>query len=87
MKLYEQADRTGDKVTYSWMLDAPYKMRKELLSEGWKWIKGVGCRGSFVTNELITALDTARKYKLGAPESNGTHTAVKAQMSDFTEFG
>jgi hypothetical protein len=83
MKLYEQADKTGDNVTYSWLLEAPYKMRKEL--DAWKWIKGVGGRGCFVTRNLLAVLLTSRKYKLGKPVSNGTHDVHKVDLSEFKE--
>ncbi len=82
MKLYEQADKTGDKVTYSWLLEAPYNMRGRLVD--WKWVKGVGGKGCYVTNNLLLAIVTARRFGLGKPISNGTHGSVKAEMSSFS---
>ena len=71
MRLFEQADKTGEKVTYSWLLEAPYRMRNDL--PAWTWIKGVGGKGCFVTRNLLAVIITSRKYKLGKPVSNGTH--------------
>ena len=81
MKLYEQADKTGGETRYSWLLDAPYRMKKALEPLGWKWVKGrPGC---FTHTCLLAVIITARQYKLGKPESNGTHKAVKVEMEDW----
>lgn len=77
MRMTEQADVTGTKVTYSWLLDAPYAMRKQL--DGWKWIKGAGCKGCYVTNDSDLALKTASRFKLSI-KSNGTHEVHDVPM-------
>lgn len=86
MTIYEQADRpTSDRVLYSWMLSRAYGTRREMERWGWKWIRGAGCRGVFVTNDPA-ALRTAREaLRLGDPVTNGTHAAVGAPM--FCEGG
>lgn len=77
MQMHEQADVTGTNVTYSWLLDAPYAVRNDL--HGWKWLKGAGCKGCYVTNDSEIALRTAVKFKLNI-KSNGTHEVHAVPM-------
>jgi len=90
MTIYEQADRgcvcrreeCTSRFTYSWMLSRAYATRGEMERWGWKWIKGAGCRGVFVTNDPA-AVDRARGVlRLDAPLTNGTHAAIGAPMHD-----
>ncbi len=80
MKIYEQVDKTGDLFSYSWIFDAPYKMRKEL--HEWTWIRGRP--GSFVTNNYALAQTTAGMYKLKI-DSNGTHAVHNMPMYSSPE--
>lgn len=68
IRLYEQADRTGDNITYSWILDAGKQFAKCLVD--WKWVRGKP--GCFVTNDKKLAQDTARLFELDVI-SNGSH--------------
>ncbi len=81
LRMLEQADtsiRTGEPI-YSWILEAPYASRGRLMT-GWKWVKGAGCSGCFVTNEASLAL--AQSTRLGLPiESNGTHAVHNVPLS------
>jgi hypothetical protein len=77
MRIQEQVDRTGDNLTYSWLLEAPYTMRNKL--SGWKWLKGHGCKGCYVTNDKELAIHTAGQYKCRII-SNGTHQRSGAPM-------
>lgn len=69
MKIYEQKD--GNK--YSWLLQAPYSMRKDFTPHGWKWIRGAGCKGCYVTNDYALAKQTQQMFRIPPFESNGTH--------------
>jgi hypothetical protein len=77
MRMTEQADKTGEKITYSWLLEALYAQRKQLL--GWKWIRGAGCKGCYVTNDSALALRTAKRWGLNIG-SNSTHEVHKVPM-------
>lgn len=90
MTIYEQVDlRCGCRrlecttpYRYSWMLSRGYNTRTEMARWGWKWIKGSGCRGVFVTNDPA-AVDRARAVlRLDAPVSNGSHERMEAPMHD-----
>lgn len=52
MKIYEQVDRTGDILRYTWILS------------GWKWLKGYGCKGCYVTSTKEEAEKIMRIYNL-----------------------
>lgn len=68
MRLLEQADRTGDEFTYSWLLDG--LSGRAGLPTQWKWVRGrPGC---WVTNDWHAALSLARNAGLEIL-SNGTH--------------
>jgi hypothetical protein len=67
MRLYEQADRTGNHITYSWILDAGKQYAKCL--GDWRWVRGKP--GCFVTSDKQLAQDTARQFNL-AVMSNGS---------------
>lgn len=73
MKIYEQADKTGDRITFSWILDGVAKRAAKRLGPAWKWTRGPGRgRGVFVTNDPEAA--AAAQHAHGCPlESNGTH--------------
>ena len=73
MRLYEQADRTGNYITYSWIFDAGKQYAKYLVN--WKWVRGKP--GCFVTNDKQVAQDTARLFNL-AIQSNGSHAVHHA---------
>ncbi len=73
VRFFEQADRTGDKITYSWIIDAPKRAARHL--PGWKWVHGRP--GSFVTNDQRLAAETAARHGL-TPQSNGTHDVHNA---------
>jgi hypothetical protein len=76
MRMYEQADRGApNSYVYSWILEAPYSMRKKLV--GWRWTKGYGCRGSFVTKDINVAKETAIGYGL-IITTNSTHSVIGA---------
>jgi hypothetical protein len=80
-RIYEQADKTGEKVTYSWIWDAPYNYKNTAESYGWKWIKGrPGC---YVTNNRDAAIRTASDYGISII-SNGTHAVHNVKMSHET---
>lgn len=71
MNVWEQVDRTGAYVSYSWMADVGFRAGKTLLEPlGWRWVRGEP--GSWVTDDRTTA---ARLLgALGKPaKSNGTH--------------
>jgi hypothetical protein len=59
MKLYEQVDKASDNAI--WILYASYKLRKELEAKGWEWLQ---CGRCYVTNNLLTAIFTSRRFKL-----------------------
>lgn len=76
MRMWEQVDSVVYALhRYSWIFDAPYRMRKQL--PGWKWVQGAGCRGSYVTNDRNLANQTAERFGIKI-ESNGTHNAIMA---------
>lgn len=76
IRLCEQADTAKEGFCYSWMLDGiPYTQRNQL--PDWKWIKGVGSRGCFVTNNETTAQNIISKFSL-VVTSNGSHAALGA---------
>ena len=81
IRMYEQADTGKNGFIYSWILDAPYSIRKGL--PDWKWVRG-DPTGSYVTNERQLAIDTARKLNIKI-ESNGTHSVNKAPLALFEE--
>lgn len=80
MKIYEQADPGRDGPIYSWMISRAYATRREMERWGWKWIRGVGCRGVFVTNSPAAVRLAQETLRLDAPTSNGTHAAADAAM-------
>lgn len=80
-KIYEQCDRTGDRLRYSWLYSAGYGRRGELQPLGWRWVRGVGCRGTWVTNDPAPV---RQLLAAGAKvETNGTHAAHGAPLFDF----
>jgi len=80
MRICEQVDKTGEKLTYSWLLDGAYVYRKHL--KAWKWVPGLRCAGCFVTNDENLAKETANKFKLNVI-SNGTHNCHNAPSKLF----
>lgn len=79
--MYEQADTGKDGFIYSWILEAPYKARKQL--DGWKWVRGKP--GCYVTNSNQLANATADRLHLKIV-SNGTHKAINAPMFGSCEY-
>jgi len=75
VRFFEQADRTGSNVIYSWIIDAPKRAARHL--PGWKWVHGRP--GSFVTNDQRLAAETAARLGL-TPQSNGTHAVHNAAL-------
>ena len=73
VRFFEQADRTGDNVTYSWIIDAPKRAARHL--PGWKWVHGRP--GSFVTNDQRLAAETSARLCYNFV-SNGTHAVCNA---------
>ena len=77
IRIAEQADMpTADgRPVYSWILDGitGHKSNQRRMADaGWKWIRGVGCRGVYATNDLDAAKQAANRA--GATVvSNGTH--------------
>lgn len=80
MTIYEQADAGRERPIYCWMLSRGYGTRREMERWGWKWIKGAGCRGVFVTNDPAAVRIAREVLQLAAPVSNGTHAAIGAPM-------
>lgn len=76
LRLSEQVDKTGRKLTYSWMLDAP---RHFTLDQDWHYIPGYRCRGCHVTNSLKAARAVAARFHLTVV-SNGTHAVHRAPL-------
>jgi hypothetical protein len=81
MRIIEQADRTGDRTTYTWMLARSYQTRSEMERWGWKWLPGHRCRGTFVTNDIAAVFRAVSVLRLPAPESNGSHARLGVPMS------
>jgi hypothetical protein len=86
MTIYEQADRTGETVRYSWMVSRGYATRGEMDRLGWKWISGRP-RGCFVTNDPVAVSAFRRAMAALTAEqtapsivSNGTHDRANAPM-------
>lgn len=82
MKLYEQVDRNGDgkQSIYSWMLEGiGWNARRQMTLNGWKWIRGIGCRGCYTTQDAATAALAASRLNLTIA-SNGTHKTLGAKM-------
>lgn len=79
LRMYEQVDRTGDNLTYSWIFDAPYRRWKKVMDKlpAWKWVRGAGCPGSFVTTEKKAALEMSSTNFVDI-RSNGSHDSHKA---------
>ncbi len=75
LQMFEQADTGRNGFIYSWILDAPYAMRSRL--SGWKWLRGAGCRGCYVTNDEQLASNTAKLAKL-VIRTNNTHATFGA---------
>jgi hypothetical protein len=80
VRIYEQADlhSTGEPI-YSWILEAPYRLRTWLKTFGWKWTSGPE-GGCYTSNSPTTALSFASRLglKIG---SNGTHEVHGVPMS------
>jgi hypothetical protein len=74
MRLFEQAD-LGDDFTYSWILEAPYKLRSQL--EQWEWVPGHRCPGCYVTKDQDVAKLAAEIYGLTI-QTNNTHAVIGA---------
>jgi len=78
VRFFEQADRTGDNITYSWILDVDKRTIEGLFVKNlpaWKWVSGKP--GCFVTNDKILAEKTAITLGL-TPQSNGSHAVHNA---------
>ncbi len=76
MIMWEQVDKTGERLTYSWMWEAPYNYKYKAEQEGWKWVRGKP-RGCYVTNSKEVAERTRLFYGCKI-RSNGTHEVHKA---------
>lgn len=66
-RMYEQADKTGDRVTYSWILDGLKRGYARRLP-GWKYVG----RCCWVTNDAALAARHIGREVAGVT-SNGTH--------------
>ena len=81
IRIWEQADRTGDKVRYSWLLSGvSYHTRKRMEELGWKWIRGIGCKGVYSTSDADTAKTTADHNDISIM-SNGTHAQSNCPLA------
>lgn len=86
IRLYEQVDKTGELFTYSWILDGVSgragSVRRSLVGMGWKFVRGYGCRGCYVTKDYATAKQTCPSiFGVVVPiESNGTHKTHNTKM-------
>lgn len=67
--------------TISFILDGMPK-RKSVINLGWKWIKGAGCRGCYVTNDKQLAETTAKKINVNF-ESNGTAESLGINLKEI----
>jgi len=78
IRFFEQADRTGENITYSWILDVDKRTIYGLFVKqlpAWKWVSGrPGC---FVTNDKTIAEKTAVTLGL-IIQSNGSHAVHNA---------
>lgn len=79
MRIWEQADKTGERVHYSWMLDGAKKWQSP--GAGWKWVPGSRCRGVHSTTCISLVIAYAVRHGLRIT-SNGTHAAQGVQMSN-----
>ena len=84
MTIFEQADSTGGRVTYSWMISRGYNTRSEMERWGWRWIAGHRCRGVFVTNNPAAVTRAMSVLRLSSPSTNGSHTRVGAPMAPLS---
>ena len=75
MRLYEQADQGKEGFIYSWILDAPFRLKKSL-DWRWKWTPGPQ-GGSFVTTVEEVARSMAANWLLTIG-TNGTHQSIGA---------
>jgi len=80
MTNYDQVDAGRDRPVYCWMLGRAYATRSEMQRWGWKWIKGSGCRGVFVTNDPAAVRIAREVLRLDAPKSNGSHARAGFPM-------
>jgi hypothetical protein len=88
MKIFEQADKTNEKVTYSWILDGSpkefkcfahnYKGYLELMD--FKHIRGTKRdRGVYVTNNFESVKHISETWAIPVI-TNGTHAIHKVEM-------
>ena len=79
MIFYEQADRGKEGTIYSWLLDGAKGHKKELQILGFKFVRGVGSPGCFVTNNANLVRDLANQWHIPV-KSNGTHATIGADQ-------
>lgn len=71
--IYEQVDTGKNGFLYSWLLEAPYRLHKQL--QPWQWVRGKP--GCYRTHDRELAMQTALRLNITI-RTNNTHKSLNA---------